>query len=144
MADTKKAVKETEKAVKDAEKTVKKEAEKTVKEAEKKVKEAEKKVETKVKETAKKVAAKAPAVKKPAAKKPAAKKAAAPKADVILQYGGKEIFYKDLVKKAVQISKKTLKKQNKDVKDVKVYVKPEENMAYYVANGGDDVGSFAI
>lgn len=131
------------------------------------VKEAVKAVEEKVKDTAKKVAEKKAADKKPADKKPAekkvkkavaktavakkvvakatAKKAAAkakdPKTTVILQYAGKEVDYTDIVKNATKLAKKAAKK---DVKDIKVYVKPEENMAYYVANGGDEIGSFGI
>ena len=139
MAETKKTVKEVENKVVE---TAKKVADKVqVKEAAKKVAE-----KVQVKEAAKKVAEKVPVketAKKVAAKKPAAKKTAAkaPKTEVILQYSGKEVAYADLVKKAVQLSKKALKKP---AKDVKVYVKPEENMAYYVANGGEDIGSFQI
>ena len=84
-------------------------------------------------------------VKTETAKKPAVKKSTAAKkdikTDIVLQYAGKEVLYADLVKKATQLSKKALKT---NVKDVKVYVKPEENMAYYVANGGEDIGSFQI
>ena len=137
MAETKKSVKDVENKVVE---TAKKVADKVpVKEAAVKVAE-----KVQVKEAAKKVAEKVDTVKKAAEKKPAARKKAAAKptkADVILQYSGKEVVYADLVKKAVQLSKKALKKQ---AKDVKVYVKPEENMAYYVANGGEDIGSFPI
>ena len=31
-----------------------------------------------------------------------------------------------------------------EAKDIKVYVKPEENMAYYVVNNGEEIGSFGI
>ena len=103
-----------------------------------------KNVETKVKETAKKVAKKVPLKKetvKKAVKKTTSRSAKAPKSAVILQYAGKEIDYSALVKKATQLSKKALKVQPKDIK---IYVKPEENMVYYVANGGEEIGSFAI
>ena len=103
-------------------------------------KKAVKNVEKKVKETAKKVAKKTDTVKK-AVKKTATKSVKAPKTIVYLQYAGKEIDYAVLVKKAAQLSKKALKKQ---AKDIKIYVKPEENMVYYVANGGEDIGSFGI
>ena len=126
------------------------------------VKEAVKAVEEKVKDTAKKVVEKKTADKKPAEKKAkktvaktavakrvvakattkkAATKAKDPKTTVILQYAGKEVDYTDIVKNATKLAKKAAKK---DIKDIKVYVKPEENMAYYVANGGDEIGSFGI
>ena len=129
MADVKEAVKAVEEKVKD---TAKKVAEK--KTADKKP--AEKKVKKAVAKTAvaKKVVAKATA-------KKAAAKAKDPKTTVILQYAGKEVDYTDIVKNATKLAKKASKK---DVKDIKVYVKPEENMAYYVANGGDEIGSFGI
>ncbi len=126
MAETK------EKAV---EKTASKEAVKTDAKA------TVKNVEEKVKAAARKVADKTA---KAAEKKQVAKKktvAKAPKTAVILQYSGKEVVYTDLIKKATQLSKKALKK---DLKDVKIYVKPEENMAYYVANNGEQIGSFEI
>ena len=127
MAETKKSVKDVENKVVE---TAKKVADKVpVKEAAKKVAE-----KVQVKDTVKKAVEKKPAVRKKTAAK-------ATKTDVILQYSGKEVVYADLVKKAVQLSKKALKKQ---ANDVKVYVKPEENMAYYVANGGEDIGSFPI
>ena len=107
-------------------------------------KKAVKQVETKVKEAAKKVVDKA-APKKAAVKKSATRKSAAskkaPKTSVILQFNGKDVEYNDIIKKAVQLGKKELKTQPKDVK---IYVKPEESMAYYVANGGDAIGSFEI
>lgn len=135
MAETKeKAVEKT--AVKEtaAKETVKKEtvkpdAKATVKNVEEKVKAAARKVADKTAKAAEK---------KQTVKKTAAK---APKTAVILQYSGKEVLYADLIKKATQLSKKAIKK---DLKDVKIYVKPEENMAYYVANNGEQIGSFEI
>ena len=123
---------------------VKAEVKATAKKMEQKVKAATKKVVSKTTEKldaeVKEETAKKPAVKKPAAKKTSAAKKDI-KTDIVLQYAGKEVLYADLVKKATQLSKKALKN---NVKDVKVYVKPEENMAYYVANGGEDIGSFQI
>ncbi len=70
--------------------------------------------------------------KAPAAKKAPAKKAE-PKASVVIEYAGKQIVAKDVLADAI----KTFKKANKGVtiKTIEVYVKPEENVAYYVVNG---------
>ncbi len=91
------------------------------------------KAPAKAKAPAKK-AAKAPA-KKTAAKAPAAKKAA--KAAVYIQYAGFEKSVDEIVeaaKKAATVA----------VKDVAVYVKPEENAAYYVINGGEETGKIGL
>lgn len=113
------AAKTVEKAVKAAEKTTKAVAEKA-----EEVKEA-------VKETAK-----APA-KRTTTRKTAVKET------VYLQYLGKEINKDDLVKQVKDIWTKELKNKAGDLKSVTLYLKPEENMAYYVIN--DDVtGSIAL
>lgn len=92
----------------------------------------EEKTETKTAET------KAPA-KKAAAKKPAAKKAPAKKAEVktemFLQFAGKEYTEKEIFQKVKEIWTKVLKNKVGDMKDVKIYLKPEESAAYYVVNG---------
>ncbi|MDO4267583.1 MAG: DUF6465 family protein [Eubacteriales bacterium] len=80
--------------------------------------EAEKKTET---------AKKAPAPKKAPAKK------VEPKASVVIEYAGSQILAKDVLDAAT----KAFKAANKGVtiKTIEVYVKPEENVAYYVVNG---------
>lgn len=89
-----------------------------VKKAAKKTVEASKKVAT---EAAKKVSAE---VKKTAAK--------AAKATVVLQFAGKEIKTDDILAAA----KKAYAQNNKAaIKDITLYVKPEDNAAYYVVNG---------
>lgn len=116
---TETVAKTVEKAVKAAEKTTKAVAEKA-----EEVKEA-------VKETAK-----APA-KRTTTRKTAVKEM------VYLQYLGKEINKDDLVKQVKDIWTKELKNKAGDLKTVTLYLKPEENMAYYVIN--DDVtGSIAL
>ena len=116
---TETVAKTVEKAVKAAEKTMKAVAEKA-----EEVKEA-------VKETAK-----APA-KRTTTRKTAVKET------VYLQYLGKEINKDDLVKQVKDIWTKELKNKAGDLKSVTLYLKPEENMAYYVIN--DDVtGSIAL
>lgn len=144
MAETKKPVVETEETVA-AKDTVKADAKTTVKNVEEKVKAAAKKVVTKTAEKKEAVEKKTAEKKAAAAKKPAARKTVAakkaPKTEVVLQYAGKEVLYAELIKKATQLSKKAIKST---LKDVKIYVKPEENMAYYVANNGEQIGSFQI
>lgn len=116
---TETVAKTVEKAVKAAEKTTKAVAEKA-----EEVKEA-------VKETAK-----APA-KRTTTRKTAVKET------VYLQYLGKEINKDDLVKQVKDIWTKELKNKAGDLKSVTLYLKPEENMAYYVIN--DDItGSIAL
>ena len=107
---TETVAKTVEKAVKAAEKTTKAVAEKA-----EEVKEA-------VKETAK-----APA-KRTTTRKTAVKET------VYLQYLGKEINKDDLVKQVKDIWTKELKNQVGDMKSVTLYLKPEENKAYYVIN----------
>ena len=93
-----------------------------------------------VKKTVAKTAVKKADEKKETAKKAPAKKTATkkaePKATVVLQYGGREILAKDVLAEAT----KAFKKGNRgvDIKTIKVYVKPEENAAYYVVN--EDLG----
>ncbi len=79
---------------------------------------------------AKKAPAKKAAAKKPAAKKAPAKKvpASAKKVEVLLQAAAGEW-------KMADIEKKVIKAMGKAVKTLTIYVKPEEAMAYYVADG---------
>ncbi len=91
------------------------------------------------KTTAKKAAAektaaapKAAAEKKTAAKKPAAKKAE-PVIKTILQVDGKDFDLSTLAVDALKSYKSTHKR--KAVSEFVVYVKPEENAAYYTVNG---------
>lgn len=81
---------------------------------------------------------KAPA-KKTVAKKTAAKKAPAKKAELktemYLQFYGKEYSDKEILQKVKEIWTKVLKNKVGDMKDVKIYLKPEESKAYYVING---------
>lgn len=77
------------------------------------------------------------AVKEPAAKAETAKKAPAkkvePKTSIVIEFGGKQVVAKDIVAAAT----KAYKKANRGVviKKIEVYVKPEEQVAYYVVNG---------
>ena len=80
----------------------------------------------------KKPVEKAPAEKKPVEKKPAAPKAE-PKMTVVVQVGGQEFNVAEITEKAYAAYKADHKR--KTVKEFTVYVKPEENVAYYTVNG---------
>ena len=75
--------------------------------------------------------------------------AAAPKAtrvrktvSVSLQYGGMEWTTDVLTERAIVAWAAEHSQKKTAAKDIKLYVKPEENMVYYVING--DSGSFAL
>ena len=76
-----------------------------------------------------------------AVKKPVAKKEE-PKESVMIQYGANEVVMKDVVAAAVNAYKAS--HQGIEIKTVDVYVKPEENAAYYVVNGDDSEGNNKI
>ncbi len=81
-------------------------------------------------------AAKAPAAKKAAAKAPAAKKAAKkaePVIKTILQVEGKDFDLSTVAVDALKKYKSTHKR--KVVNEFVVYVKPEDNAAYFTVNG---------
>ena len=75
-------------------------------------------------------------MKKTAAKKTAAKKSTAKKAELktemFLQFAGKEYTEKEILQKVKEIWTKNLKRKVGEMKDVKIYLKPEESAAYYV------------
>ncbi len=121
----------------------------------KKTAEADKKIEKATEVDTKAVEVKA-AEKKPAAKKTATKttekkettKKAATKTttakkkiveSVCVQFAGNEYDVASIVEKA----KAAYTGDAKKMKDIKIYVKPEEGMAYFVVNG-DETGSVAL
>ena len=98
-------------------------------------------------------AKKAPAKKAPAAKKetvkketvkkePAAKKPVV-KEEVNFQFSGKSYTSEDLIRITKDVWKYDLNGKEEDIQSIELYVKPEENTAYYVING-DVTGSFFI
>ena len=105
------------------------------------VKEATKK-KSSTKSAAKKAEAKKPAAKKTAEKKTVSKKAAekktAPKTNLFIQYQGVELSYADLIERVKADS------EIDSPKSVNLYVKPEDNMVYYVVNENEKVGGFVI
>lgn len=129
MAEIKKeAVKEKVEKVAEAAKTEAKAAKETVKKAAAKTTAATKKAAAKTGAAAKKATTAAKkTVKKAADKKTAAKKATGD--NVVLQYGDKELE----MKVVLEACKADYKAQTKKAaKNVTVYVKPEDNAAYYV------------
>lgn len=93
-------------------------------------------------------AKKAPAAKKETVKKETVKKAPAAKKPVVkeevnFQFSGKSYTSEDLIRMTRDVWKYDLNGKEEDVKSIELYVKPEENTAYYVING-DVTGSFFI
>ena len=72
--------------------------------------------------------------KKPAAKTTAKKTTAkvAAKNTVYIQFNGRQVDYDEVLKKVAA----DCKKQKASSKDVTLYIKPEDNACYYVANNG--------
>ncbi len=94
---------------------------------------------TAVKKTAAKTTdeKKSPATKAAPAKKAAAKKPAKePKVNAVIQYQDLEFSEASCIKKAQAGFKKAHK--GVDLKDISIYIKPEEGKIYYVANGDID------
>lgn len=89
------------------------------------------------KKTTKKAATKKTTTKKAAAKKEEAVEAAAPAAttEIFVEYNGVQVSGEEIVR-LVKGS------YGKDVTDLKIYVKPEDNRAYYVADG--EAGSVRV
>lgn len=54
--------------------------------------------------------------------------------ELYLQFAGKEYSEKELMKKVKEVWTKELKHKVGELKDVKLYLKPEESAAYYVIN----------
>ncbi len=127
-ADATKKVEAAKKTVEPAVKAAKEAAAPVVAKANEKIVAPAKKAAKKATETTKKVAADA---KKTVTKKVAEKKETA-KAEIILQFAGKDIKTDDILNAA----KKAYAESNKAaIKSITLYVKPEDNAAYYVVNG---------
>ena len=94
-------------------------------------------------EKPKKAAAKKTTAKKETVKKETAAKKEAVKATFHLQFAGKAYTTDELVKIAMDVWKYDLDQKESDFKTVELYVKPEENVVYYVING-EVTGNFGI
>lgn len=132
--------------------TVKKETEKKEPVKKEAAKKETAKKETTVKAAAKKETAKKAPVKRAAAKKETVKSApvkrgrtakADLKTDVHIQFNGKSYSQDDLIKIAKDVWKFDLKQKANALQSVELYVKPEENIVYYVMNK-DFTGNFMI
>ena len=84
------------------------------------------------KETVKKEATAKKAVKKSPAKKTETKKAEKVE-EIYLQFHGQEIFTKEIMEKAKRAYIAEGHRES-SIKSIRLYIKPEENMAYYVIN----------
>lgn len=102
--------------------------------AEKKAAAEETKKET-VKPTAAKKTTKKATAAKATTRKTAAKSAVPANTEVYVQFWGKEVYAKDVVENIKKIWTEELGKKEADLKDLKVYIKPEDNGAHYVFNG---------
>ena len=91
---------------------------------------------------AKKTTAKKTTETKPTARKTTAKKAAV-NTEVYVQFLGKEVYAKDVVEGVKKIWTDEMGKKESELKELKVYIKPEDNGAYYVING-DITGFFGL
>lgn len=142
-ATTKPKTTPAKKEVKSAEKAS--EVKTEVKAAAEEVKEPVKKEATR-KASAKPAAEKKEEVKKETVKKETVKKVKAQpevKAAVHFEFSGKSYTPEDLLKICKDVWKYDLNGKEEDFKSAELYVKPEENVTYYVING-DVKGSFNI
>ena len=95
-----------------------------------------KKTAVKAEETKKEAAKKETSVKKPVKKAPAKKtetKKTEKVEEIYLQFHGQEIYTKEIMEKAKQAYIAEGHRES-SIKSVRLYIKPEENMAYYVIN----------
>ena len=109
----------------------------------------EKTTAVKSEEPAKKTAAKKTTTRKTAAAKKTttrttakttAAKKAEPVTEVYVQYWGKEIHTSEVADRIKKIWTEDMGKKASELKDLKIYIKPEDNGAHYVING--DVTGF--
>ena len=85
---------------------------------------------------AKKTATKATTAKKTTtAKNTTTKKAAEPAVSYVLQYGGKEVVTSNILETVKKIWVEKFQGKLEEIKTIDIYMKPEENRAYFVVNG---------
>ena len=65
------------------------------------------------------------------------------KASIQLQFAGKEYTQEDLIKIAKDVWQYDLNEKLEDIKTIQLFVKPEEEIAYYIINDTVE-GCFAI
>ena len=71
---------------------------------------------------------------KKAVKKPAAKKSVEKKTNLVIQYYGKEVSQEEIIDKVNAAYSAETGKKATSIKVLNIYVKPEENAAYYVVD----------
>lgn len=98
---------------------------------------ASKSVESAEKKTsAKKTAAKKPATKKATtAKKTTKKETEVVNATYVLQFSGKEVVASDILETVKKVWVEKFQGKLEEIKTIEIYIKPEENRAYFVVNG---------
>lgn len=64
-------------------------------------------------------------------------------AEIFVQFRGREVSSKDVLENVKKIWTDEMGKKDKALKDVKLYIKPEENKVYYVING-DVTGAIGL
>ena len=114
-----------------ATKAATKKTDSTVKKAAEKIVETEKSVVKAATETATKVAEKKAVVRK----KTATAKKAEMTTEVFVQYWGKEVNAAEVSEQVKKIWTDEMKKDLADLKELKIYIKPEDDGAHYVING---------
>jgi hypothetical protein len=63
------------------------------------------------------------------------KKAASDKANIVLQYAGKDYSYDELVQNAKNKFQYDMGGKVEEIKEISLYVKPDENKVYFVIDG---------
>ena len=114
-----------------ATKAATKKTDSTVTKAAEKIVETEKAVVKAATETATKVAEKKAVVRK----KTATAKKAEMTTEVFVQYWGKEVNAAEVSEQVKKIWTDEMKKDLADLKELKIYIKPEDDGAHYVING---------
>lgn len=92
------------------------------------------------KKTTRKTSAKKAAETKTTEKKPTTRRKKEIKADVYVQFWGKEVHTADVTEMIKTIWTKEMGKKESEIKDLKIYIKPEDNGAHYVIN--DEIRGF--
>ncbi|MDO5335955.1 MAG: DUF6465 family protein [Eubacteriales bacterium] len=92
-------------------------------------------VETVKKTRTRKTAAKKTAEETAEAPKKRATRASKKEAEVFVQWWGKEVSTKEVAERIKAIWTGEMGKKESELKDLKIYIKPEEDLAHYVING---------
>ena len=85
--------------------------------------------------TAPKTTTRKTTTRKTTAKKTTARKAAKISTEVYVQWLGKEVEAQNIIDSINKIWTEEMDKKEADLKDLKIYIKPEDNGAHYVING---------